>query len=98
MEYLNESARKAKRNLWFFALICWALALGAVRPGTEGAVPIGAFGLETELKFVLAALALLLVFNLVNLALHVTYSSLVVNKNRMIKTRTRPRSSTSRCI
>lgn len=70
-ETLNESARKAKRNLWIFASLSWILATGLLSPVEEGAkISIGGIGLETSIAFIFVALFLVLTFNLINLRLH----------------------------
>lgn len=69
-ERLSPSAAKAKRNLWFFAAIAWALALCWIRPSQEGRVVIAGIGAETSVQVILGALAVVLVFNLFSFWLH----------------------------
>ncbi len=65
-EVLNESARKAKRNLWIFGLLAWVLATGLLSPADEGAkIPIGGIGLGTSMCVIFAGLVGVLIFNLI---------------------------------
>ena len=73
MEFLNESGRKAKRNLLFFASITWALATGFVK--SEASITIGGLGLKTSIGFVLFSLTVLLAFNLISFVLHLKFHS-----------------------
>ncbi len=88
-EFLNESARKAKRNLWILGSLSLALATGILSPEKEGAkISIGGIGLETSMPFIFGALILVLIFNLINLLLHQNYGTaraLADNKARVLR-------------
>ena len=70
-ERLNDTAKKAQRNLLFFALAAWALALGWIEiTGRTSKVSFGGVGAETTLEVILWFLFAMQAYSLFSFWLH----------------------------
>lgn len=74
-EYLSESARKAKRNLIFFAGLGWAVAIGGLSP-TDPASPIALplLGISTNAWFAWSALLAAQLYNIAAFYLYTNHA------------------------